>query len=101
VQEESCAALSNLCFDDENRRLAVAAGGVEAVVEALKAHRANAQVQEWACGILWRLCIDNDGNIRRAKELGAVREVEAALANHPDRKGLQKRGRRVLDFWGP
>jgi hypothetical protein len=57
---------------------------VEAVVEALKAHSADARVQDRACYTLWRLCIDNDGNNRRAKELGAVREVEAALTNRPD-----------------
>jgi len=71
MQEEGCAALSNLCYDDENNRRAGAAGGVEAVVEALKAHSADARVQEEGCVALCNICYD-DENKRRAVAAGGV-----------------------------
>ena len=48
-----CAALGNLAGDDENQRAIAAAGGVVAVVGAMRAHPAAAGVQDRGCNGAW------------------------------------------------
>ena len=59
-------------------------------MEAPKAHRANAAVQEQGCGALVALLTNHAENKRLAEEVFAIREVDAAIRGHPDQPGVQR-----------
>ena len=75
--------MSSICLDDHEKKGFRAGweGGVEAVVEALKAHRADGGVQEQGCRALSNLCF-GDENRRRAGSAGGVEAVVEALKAH-------------------
>ena len=75
--------------DDDNIRRAVAAGGVEAVVEALRAHSADAVKQEQNCWTLGNLCCLDDENRRRFGAVGGVEVAVEALKAHRDNADVQ------------
>ena len=89
VARVACLALGNLCayayLDDlraaESQRRAVAAGGVEAVVAALKRHGGATPNVDAACWALERLCDDLD-SAKRAGAAGGVEAAAAALEAH-------------------
>ena len=63
MQEDACAAISNLAAVKEANQLKLAqAGGIQALVAAMAAHKANAGVQEQACVALRNLTHNNAGN---------------------------------------
>ena len=69
-------------FESDQRRV-VAAGGIEAIVEAMKAHGTDERVQRYGCGVLATLCKGDDGEItRRAGSAGGVEVALEALRNH-------------------
>ena len=63
MQEEGCKILACLCAGEhnvENRRRSGGAGGVEAIVEAMRKHPDVAVVQENACGALRNLAVNDE-----------------------------------------
>ncbi len=63
MQEDACAAISNLTALKEANQLKLAeAGGIQALVAAMTAHKPNAGVQEQACMALRNLTHNNAGN---------------------------------------
>ena len=52
------------CDDAENGRVAGRRGAIEAVVDAMKRHGGNENVQEAGCGALNNMCCDDDENAR-------------------------------------
>jgi hypothetical protein len=91
VQEQGCAALRNMCANDDNKVKAGGAGALEAVVAALRAHGANAAVQEQGCRTLLRLCA-NDSNAVKAGGAGAIEAVVAAMCAHGANAAVQEQG---------
>eukprot|EP00961_Rhodomonas_salina_P054456 731667-Rhodomonas_salina.1 len=55
VQEEGCWALRNLALSHETRVKIGAAGGIEAVITAMKQQVNSEGVQKQGCGALWNL----------------------------------------------
>ncbi len=63
MQEDACGAISNLAALNADNQLKLAeAGGIEAVVAAMTAHKASAGVQAQACIALRNLTHNNAGN---------------------------------------
>ena len=63
MQEDACAAISTLAALKEANQLKLAeAGGIEALVAAMTAHKTSAGVQEQACIALRNLTHNNAGN---------------------------------------
>ena len=77
VAKQGCRALANLAFNNADNQKAIAsAGGVEAVVAALRAHGgAHAGVAQHGCWALKNLAIDDD----IALAIGSAGGVEAIV----------------------
>ncbi len=95
AQERGCAALRNLAggadFKEEDDKFALAvavAGGLDAVLEALRAHPTHAGVQEAAFGALVRILRPPDNRVK-AGSAGAIEAAVAALRAHPAHTGVQ------------
>jgi len=73
--ELCCMTLGN----DENRTRAAAAGAVEAVVAAMRAHPRSEGVQHRACDALGHMTFRNADNQTRAGNAGALIAVVAAM----------------------
>lgn len=85
VQAHGSLTLWGLAAASPSIRGAVAAaGGIEAVVQAMQQHRAHAQVQEQCAGALQSLAADSLGRAR-AIGAGGVEAIVAALTCAPDR----------------
>ncbi len=63
VQEPACAVLRNLAVNAGNKVKLAEAGGIEAVVAAMKEHKTSVLVQEHACAALWSLA--EQGSLRQ------------------------------------
>ena len=68
-----------------------AAGGIEAVVEAMKAHLSNPDVQHQGCGALGNIAVNADNNVLVAKA-GGIGAVVEAMKAHPSIADVQHRG---------
>lgn len=71
VAYHALAAIRNLCDEESNQGRAGAAGGVEAVVDALKCYNTDARIQEQGCAALTNLC-QIDKNRRTARNVGGM-----------------------------
>jgi hypothetical protein len=78
MQEQACAALRNLAFNDVKSSKTAEAGGIEAVVAGMEAHKASVLVQQNACTALWNLALQ--GSLRqRINTAGGVECVKHAV----------------------
>jgi hypothetical protein len=105
----ACDALGWLVRDhneDEptaNQTTTVAAGGIEVVVAALKAHLGAEAVQNYGCWALKCLVFSGDrahvvpANQTAAVAAGGIEVVVAALHAHPDSESVQLHGCLALD----
>ena len=85
AQEQACRVLNGYDMNNnaEMQTSAGAAGAVEAVVAAMRAHTLSEGVQRWACVVLSRMTLDNAENQTRAGNAEAVEAAVAALLAHP------------------
>jgi hypothetical protein len=103
VAESACCALNGLVVLDKSsakmtaiRRQAVEEGAIEALVAALRAHRADASVQWhgwWAVASLYdddEIAFKNRHALKLASS--AIEAVVAALKAHPANAGVQQNG---------
>jgi len=78
---------------DANRVKVGALRGIEAIVQAMGAHRENAGVQETACGALINL------NKTKIKQAGGKEKVKRAVAAPNATPKTKELGQRLLDFY--
>jgi hypothetical protein len=96
VQRAGCSALWILAAGNAGNRVAIAeAGGVQAVVGAMKLHQGIAAVQEMGCGALMNLAL-NAGNRMAIGEAGGVQVVIDAMKIHEGIAEIQRWGCRAL-----
>ena len=69
---------ANLAINDGNKLKIAEAGGIQAVVAAMKAHRRNVYMQQHACWAL-RYLVVNDGNQVKIAEAGGIEAVVTAM----------------------
>ena len=60
LQKEGCALLKYLALDNENRVRIAQAGGVCAVLSAMRTNESNAYVQKEGCGALMNLASNDE-----------------------------------------
>jgi hypothetical protein len=89
VQESACWALGNLAINAGNQVKIAGAGGIEAVVATMEAHKTSVLVQEQACAAL-RILVINDGNKLKIAEAGGIEAVVAAMKAHKTSVFVQK-----------
>ena len=81
---------------------AVAAGAIEAVVAAIRAHAQAALVQQGGYVALMTSSMGNDALVaarrQRAVAAGAIEAVVAGMQAHPDDGEVQDLGQRVRDL---
>jgi hypothetical protein len=96
VQEEGCWVVQNLtATNDEGRAAVVAAGGVEAVVGALRAHPAEARMQRYGCSAAFNLSVSGSGKAQ-LRAAGAQQLARLAARNHPNHAGVQEKSAKLL-----
>jgi len=92
VQAQGCLALWGLAAaSGEIRGAVAAAGGIEAVVSAMTAHREDAAVQEQGAGALQSLAADALGRAR-AVGAGGVEAIVDAIRAHRTQPAVQEFG---------
>ncbi|CAN7063352.1 unnamed protein product [Brassica rapa subsp. trilocularis] len=85
VRQEAAGALWNLSFDDKNRELIAAAGGVEALVTlAQSCSNASTGLQERAAGALWGLSVSEANSIAIGREGGVPPLIALARSEAED-----------------
>jgi hypothetical protein len=67
MQEQACAALRNLAFNDVKSSKTAEAGGIEAVVAGMEAHKASVLVQQEACWAVSSLAVHAGNKVRIAE----------------------------------
>ena len=74
VQKNGCGALLNLSVNGKNKVAIAAAGGIDAILLAMRSHVSNADVQKYGCGAF--LNLGENGNnrvvIATAGGIGAI-----------------------------
>jgi hypothetical protein len=95
VQEEGCAALWSLASND--RVTTGAAGGIGAVLGAIKTHKDSASVQKAACWALSNLAINNDNAVTIAAA-GGIEAIAAAMTVHEGSAAVQEQACWALDY---
>lgn len=81
VVASSLQALRYMCRVAANKASVISSGGMEKIVEAMKARPTNAVVQEMACACLVNLA-STEENQRRVGACGAPEMITAAIKNH-------------------
>jgi hypothetical protein len=93
VAQMACGRLGILCEPIGSEQAAAEAGVIEAVVETLRAHRQEEDVQKDGCRVLQNVSFGNDAasdaRCQRAAAAGAIEEVVAALRAHAQEEGVQ------------
>ncbi|XP_040991345.1 protein ARABIDILLO 1-like isoform X2 [Juglans microcarpa x Juglans regia] len=85
VRQEAAGALWNLSFDDRNREVIAAAGGVEALVAlAQSCSNASPGLQERAAGALWGLSVSEANSIAIGREGGVAPLIALARSEAED-----------------
>mmetsp|Transcript_23416 Transcript_23416/g.54186 ORF Transcript_23416/g.54186 Transcript_23416/m.54186 type:complete len:297 (-) Transcript_23416:569-1459(-) len=100
--EAVCMRLTDLCFEEGNRQPAADAGGLEAVVAAMRAHPQATGVQEYGCTALANMCCGDDAaglaRRQRAVQAGVVGAVATAMQAHPQSQLVQSFGQQAHDL---
>ena len=91
----SKALFSLSSSSDEHDERIIGAGGAEQVVEAMRTHERDKDVQEHACRLLKNLCALEDGKAA-VERAGGANTVLAALRAHPQHHGVQEHGLSAL-----
>jgi hypothetical protein len=91
TQKTWCHALTHLLEDDISRISAANAGVINAVLAALQAHPADADVQMWGLRALALLVYDVRQNCDQACREGTVDAILAAMQTHRQHVGVQAR----------
>ena len=87
----------NLTLTSAERSAAVAsAGGIEAVVRAMREHRGSLSVQEKGCGALWNLTLSSAEHSAAVVSAGGIGAVVRAMREHAWSARAQERGCSVL-----
>jgi hypothetical protein len=92
VQGEGCRALGNLALNSANRASIRSAGGIRAVVEAMRGLKEEAWVQGFGCSALKNLAANNKENRDAIRECGGIRSVVEAMRRHQQDASVQERG---------
>ena len=96
VVEKACWRLAALCEPQGSEQAAAGAGVIEAVVEAMRAHRQEENVQAHSCRALSNVCAGDDAAAAARKQKaaagGAIEEMVAALWAHPQGAKVQVHG---------
>lgn len=88
---QACGALWCLTGNPENKVRGGAAGGIEAVVAAMRRQRNDTETLKLACGALQNLGVNAENELRAAGA-GAIEAVVAAMRAHWADPELQRRG---------
>jgi hypothetical protein len=81
AQEHACWALRKLAVNAGNQVRIAEAGGIEAVLSAMKAHTTSVLAQQHACAALRSLAV-NAGNKVLIAEAGGIEAVVSAMKAH-------------------
>ena len=71
------------------------AGGITTILSAMKIHSSNATVQEYGCGALRNLAV-NDKNKVKISNADGKALIESAMRNYSSNAGVQEKGKAAL-----
>eukprot|EP01083_Nonionella_stella_P220926 789925_1 len=88
IQIASCKSISNLCINPDNIQAVCKIGGVRVILDSLKRHIDNWEVQRSACSALWN--ISRQSSSRSVLGERAVRRLFRTIVTHPKRELVQE-----------
>jgi hypothetical protein len=88
--EKACRALWNIAGNADNKVKVAGAGGIEAVVEAMRDHASNASVVENACDALAIIAWSDDAIRTRVADKGGIELLQACLKKHSSSVDVHK-----------
>ena len=62
----------------------------------MKTHSSNANVQEYGCGALWKMALNNGSNKVMICDVGGKAIFESAMRNYSSSAGVQDKGTGAL-----
>ena len=84
---------------NENNRVTIAeAGGIITILSAMKTHSSNATVQEYGCGVLGNLAVNNDNNKMTIAKEGGIATILTAIDTHSYNAGVLENGLAALQI---
>ena len=96
IVQNGCGAIFYIIHKNHaNAKTIGKMGGVKVILDALKRHKANADVQEWGCGALQNLTL-NDDNKKTIAKLGGIKVILDAMKRHESNADVQGRVCAVL-----
>ena len=88
IQREGLLVLGNLAVTDQNKATMAAAGGIEAIVSAMKQHKDNANIQHHGCATIGNLANRQTGMLRaldaQIEASHAIEVLVEAMRLHSD-----------------
>ena len=79
VQVNGCRALGYLMSKNvDNKKTIAKMGGIEVILDAMKRHKANANLQDLGCGALVYLA-ENDDNAMKIAKMGGMKVILDAM----------------------
>ena len=89
VQQYCAGALLKLAASEQHRGPVAAAGGIDAVVAAMRSHGGDAAVQQYCAGALWNLALSEQhrGPVAAA---GGIDALVAAMGSHGGDAAVQQ-----------
>jgi hypothetical protein len=91
VQQYACGVLWNMALNDGNKRAIVENGGLDIILDAMRAHRSNCRLQWCACGALWTIAAHFDYQ-RILMEKNGVHELVVTMNYHNKDSSVQTLG---------
>jgi len=82
VQEAGCCALAILASENKENQKAIGAGGIEAVIGAMRSHTGDVGVQSAGCRALAKLSFGDKDNQRATAIAGGIGVVVSAMRAH-------------------
>ena len=92
MQEAATGALRNFCVTEAGRAHAATAGGIEAVVDAMRTHAELPRVVQNGISALINLSQNSNKNKASMRRSGVIPLVKGALTAHPGAQQLQEVG---------
>lgn len=98
VGDTCCRALCNICLHPSSKETIDVAGGVEAIITAMKASPDMVVMQQMACMVLRNMSVNNKETCDKIKRNGGYHHLKRILEAYPDEADLQEQGCTVLEI---
>jgi hypothetical protein len=99
MSEEGCTFLSNVVVRrGENNRVLVVEGGLKEMVEAMRTHRTNEEIQARGCRTFYALALEGT-HLQAMIDTGCMCAAVEAMVAYPENYNIQRRGEWFVEWY--